>query len=339
MTAQRPKAGWHWPHFERPLCGEVSDRDRLGLPEHYVEARLEASLARSFDRLRGASCEVLLANLKSPLASLSDRIASGNVLALIGDPRLDPLRPAMESIPGGEVDIGLRLDEVPAVMTRFAGLGLDSSWIGKEAPVHRVHLQPYRIARYPVTNVEYRAFLLATGHPDLPSSWVLRQYPQERANHPVYTIHAESADAYAQWLARSTGRAFRLPTEAEWEWAAAGPERREFPWGDEFDADLCNTAETGLFASSPVGAFAGGESSFGVADMAGNVEEYVADDYAAYPGGAFIADHLVQIHGRYRVARGGSFARFRDLARTRRRHGFNPRSATYAMGFRLAESL
>ena len=73
--------------------------------------------------------------------------------------------------------------------------------------------------------------------------------------------------------------------------------------------------------------------------MAGNVEEYVADDYAAYPGGAFIADHLVQIHGRYRVARGGSFARFRDLARTRRRHGFNPRSATYAMGFRLAESL
>jgi formylglycine-generating enzyme required for sulfatase activity len=52
-----------------------------------------------------------------------------------------------------------------------------------------------------------------------------------------------------------------------------------------------------------------------------------------------VADHLVQIRGDYRVARGGSFARFRDLARIRRRHGHNPRSATYAMGFRLAETL
>ena len=61
-------------------------------------------------------------------------------------------------------------------------------------------------------------------------------------------------------------------------------------------------------------------------DMAGNVEEYVADDYAAYPGGPFVADHLVQIHGAYRVARGGSFARWRDLARTRRRQNI-----TYSM--------
>jgi toxoflavin biosynthesis protein ToxD len=65
----------------------------------------------------------------------------------------------------------------------------------------------------------------------------------------------------------------------------------------------------------------------------------VADAYAPYPGGPFIEDHLAQIHGTYRVARGGSFARFRDLARTRRRHGHNPRSATYAMGFRLAETV
>ena len=73
--------------------------------------------------------------------------------------------------------------------------------------------------------------------------------------------------------------------------------------------------------------------------MAGNVEEYVADQYGPYPGGAWVQDHLVDIHGHYHVARGGSFARFRDLARTRRRHGHNPRSATYAMGFRLAETI
>ena len=73
--------------------------------------------------------------------------------------------------------------------------------------------------------------------------------------------------------------------------------------------------------------------------MAGNVEEYVADLYRPYPGGEPVADHLVEIHGAYRVARGGGFSRFRDLARTRRRHGHNPRSATYAMGFRLVEDL
>jgi formylglycine-generating enzyme required for sulfatase activity len=71
--------------------------------------------------------------------------------------------------------------------------------------------------------------------------------------------------------------------------------------------------------------------------MAGN-EEHVADDYAPYSGGSYINDHLAKIHGGYRIARGGSFARFRDLARSRRRHGHNPRSGTYAMGFRLAES-
>ena len=128
-----------------------------------------------------------------------------------------------------------------------------------------------------------------------------------------------------------------MPTEAEWEYAAAGPSGYEFPWGNEFVADNANTAETGLFQSTPVGIFSRGDSPFGISDMAGNVEEYVAGNYAAYPGGEFIADHLVEIHGTYRIARGGSFARFRDLARTRRRHGHNPRSATYAMGFRLAE--
>jgi formylglycine-generating enzyme required for sulfatase activity len=72
--------------------------------------------------------------------------------------------------------------------------------------------------------------------------------------------------------------------------------------------------------------------------MGGIVEEYVASDYAPYPEGEPVNDHLVQIHGTYRIARGGCFSRFSDLARARRRHGHNPRSAAYAMGFRLARS-
>jgi formylglycine-generating enzyme required for sulfatase activity len=330
---------WHWPQFGSTLCGEMDDRQRLGLPNQYVSGRFEARLTSAYAELRSAPLEVLLQTTGSARYTLAARIASGNYLALIGDPRIRVEQPAMVDIPGGSVNIGLADCDIATTLQTFTGLGLDQSWIEKECPRHRVTLSPYRIGRFPVTNFEYRVFLLDTGHHDIPSSWHFRQFPQERANHPVYSISPESADAYARWLARRTGRGFRLPGEAEWEWAAAGPEAREFPWGTQFDADLANTAETGLFCSTPVGVFIGGESPFGLADMAGNVEEYVADVYAPYPNGTFVSDHLVDIHGSYRVARGGSFARFRDLARTRRRHGHNPRSATYAMGFRLAETI
>ncbi len=331
--------GWHWPRFDAVLCGQMNDRERMGLPTRYVAARLDQELQQAFAAMRGAHEETLLDCLASPASNLALRLVSGNLLALLGDPRIDPLRPSMVAVPGAVVQIGLPADEVDAVLDRFSGLGLDRAWIAKECPRHSVALSAFRLAQYPVTNAEYRVFLLDTGHEEVPSSWAFRQFLQARANHPVYSVSAASADAYAGWLAERTGRRFRLPSEAEWEFAAAGPRGLEFPWGARFDPELANTAETALFCSSPVGAFVGGESPFGASDMAGNVEEYVADDYAAYPQGAFIADHLAQTLGPYRVARGGSFARFRDLARTRRRHGPNPQSATYAMGFRLAESL
>jgi formylglycine-generating enzyme required for sulfatase activity len=338
-AADARREDWHWPQFTAALCGQASDRERLGLPDRYVVGRLDGALSAAIVELRGAAQDALLDTLAAPDATLAQRLVSGNLLALLGDPRIDPLRPDMLDIDAAEATIGLPIEDVDTVLRRFDGLGLDRGWIEKETPRHSVRLPRFRIARYPVTNAEYRSFLLDTGHPEIPTSWTFRRFPLERANHPVYTVSAASAQGYAHWLSRRTGRGFRLPSEAEWEWSAAGPQGREFPWGADFDADLANTAETGLFDTSAVGAFVGGESAVGASDMAGNVEEYVAEDYRAYPGGSFVTDHLVQIHGSYRVARGGSFARFRDLARNRRRHGHNPRSPTYAMGFRLAESV
>ncbi len=332
-------ADWHWPDLGGVRCDTRDDRERLGLPNRYVASPLAAALAHANAELRGASVDALLQIVVDGSRMLSQRLAAGDLLAIAGDPRLCADKPHMVAIEGGAVEVGLPAAEVESVMQRFTSLALQRSWIEKECPRHRVAIGAFRLARYPVTNQEYREFLLATGHTELPSSWAFRQFPVARGNHPVYTVSAASADAYASWLAQRTGRGFRLPTEVEWEVAAAGPEGREFPWGESFEPGLCNTAETGLFNSSAVGAFAGGESAEGVADLAGNVEEYVADDYRPYPGGAAVVDHLANqhVHG-YRVARGGSFARFRDLARTRRRHGQNPLSATYAMGFRLAET-
>lgn len=339
MMSTMHDIGWHQPRFTKLICGEMSDRERLGLPDHYLESRFDASLPAAIDALRGLSSAALLEIVRDSGRPLVQRIAAGNVLALIGDPRISIDDPEMILIPRAAVEIGLPWDKVDPTLRELSDLGIDAAWIEKECPRHRVTLESYAIARFPVTNIEYRAFLLDTRYSELPTSWEFRRFPLERANHPVYTVTDGAAKAYASWLSRRTGRRFRLPTESEWEYAAAGPQGREFPWGDEFDADLANTAETALFCTSAVGVFAGGESPFGVSDMAGNVEEYVADSYVPYPGGKYIADHLTANRNAYTVARGGSFARFRDLARTRRRHGHNPRSATYAMGFRLAEDV
>jgi formylglycine-generating enzyme required for sulfatase activity len=258
---------------------------------------------------------------------------------LLGDPRIKTFEPEMVQVNGSTVQLGLSHDQIDDVMQKFEGLGLNRIWIEKECPQYSVAMNPYRIARYPVTNGEYRDFLIDSGNSEIPTSWEFRRFPQERSNHPVYTVSHQAADAYAHWLSEKTGRVFRLPSEAEWEWAAMGADQREFPWGNNFDADLANCCETGLFNTTPVGVFVSGASAFALYDMAGNVEEYVADYYVPYPDGSYVVDHLVDIHGSYRVARGGGFARFRDLLRTKRRHGHNPRSPTYVMGFRLAESV
>jgi len=339
MNAPTPDPRWHWPTVDYPLCGATTDRERCGLPRHFISSWLVNAVSFALSRWRTTSIDGLLDVMSGVSQALPDRIACGSLLALCGDLRINTFAPQMLDVPGGEIEVGLSPANLDEVLSCYAGLGLHREWIMKECPRHQLAIKPFRIARYPVTNAEFREFLAATLYAEIPTSWILQQFPIERANHPVYTISATAANAYANWLSQCTGRTFRLPAEAEWEWAAAGPDGREFPWGNEFDAFLANTAESGLFNTSPVGAFSGGESYFGASDMGGNIEEYVLDEYAPYPQGEFVSDHLTQIHGRYRIARGGSFARFRDLARTRRRHGHNPHSMVYAMGFRLAEEI
>ncbi|MEO5873590.1 MAG: SUMF1/EgtB/PvdO family nonheme iron enzyme, partial [Streptosporangiaceae bacterium] len=118
---------------------------------------------------------------------------------------------------------------------------------------------------------------------------------------------------------------------------ASSGDGREYPWGEDFEPDRANTVDGGPLSTTPVGVYPAGRTPSGLDDMAGNVEEYVADDYLPYPGGPEIEDDLVRELGRYRVARGGSFTRYGDLARCRRRHGRYARDI-YAMGFRLAET-
>lgn len=329
---------FHSPEQMRRACPEQSDRELLGLPRSYTPARPLSLTPDTFCALVAGGVAHWVDSLESKECDLSYRFNAGQILACVGDPRLNALTPNMIDVPAATTHIGLPSEHLPAVLHDLADLNLDPDWIAKETPRHPVTLAAYRIGRYPVTNLEYRTFLVDSGEPRIPTDWFLGRYPLERANHPVSGITAEDAQCYTQWLSARTGRSFRLPTEAQWEYAAAGPQGLQYPWGDEFLPDHANTAELGVFQTTPVGLFANGASPFGCLDMAGNVEEFVADDYHAYPGGTAIKDDLVSAVGSHRVARGGSFSRFRDLARTTRRHGKFPRDI-YVMGFRLAEDL
>lgn len=315
----------------------LSPRAAMGLPEALVDRLGADVLARHADLLRRDATE-LVATLESADVATDRRFAAGSVLAIIGDPRISVEQPAMVKLRGGKVKLGLAHARVDAVTAQWRHVGVLEEWIRKECPEYTLEIAPFAIGRFPVTHFEFREFLEDSGSAWLPSSWHLGTYPPHLANHPVWTIPPEAADAYAAWLAQRTERAFRLPTEAEWEYAASQGDGREFPWGATFEAERANTVEAGPLCTTPVGMYPLGRTSTGIDDLAGNVEEYTADLYHAYPGGDHVADDLHLTQGSYRVARGGSFTRYGDLARCQRRHGWY-HSPIYAMGFRLAESL
>jgi len=143
-----------------------------------------------------------------------------------------------------------------------------------EQPQHEVTLDAYRLGRYPVTNLQYQAFVSDTGHSP-PAHWKNGSLPADKANHPVTHVSWEDAQAYCSWLSRQLGQVCRLPSEAEWEKAARGTDGRLYPWGNEWDPARCNVEESGLGDTSPVGHYSPeGDSPFGAADMAGNVWEW-----------------------------------------------------------------
>lgn len=130
----------------------------------------------------------------------------------------------------------------------------------------------------PVTNAQFLRFVETTKymlrHPDPQVSRVLyglREAAQNYPDHPVTRVTWFDAEAYAAWQGK------RLPRELEWERAARGTDGRLYPWGDSFDPDRCNSAETGRSNTTPVFAFPAGRSPEGCFDMAGNVFEWTAD--------------------------------------------------------------
>ncbi len=312
-------------------------RSVIKLPKIFTTTKFD-DFSVEFKSLHNMSSTELASIVESRNLDARTRYAAGTILSFIGDPRISVFEPKMIDIPEKKVTLGLNPSKVERIASYYKHLGVISEWIEKECPEYQVEISRFRIAKYCVTNIEFKKFLTETGFDEIPSSWEFGIFPSHKANHPVYTVSAEAADTYCSWLSKKTNRSFRLPTEQEWEYVASNGVQNEFPWGNSFELGLSNTVEEEIYRSTPVGMFPNGANIFGILDLAGNVEEYTASAYQPYPLGEKIIDDLLPKEGTYRVARGGSFTRFSDLARAKRRHGWYKKEISI-MGFRMVESI
>jgi sulfatase modifying factor 1 len=280
----------------------------------------------------------------------------------------------MIHIPAGEFLMGTPLEQARQLATEY---GHTETNFDDETPQRVVQLPDYWMARMPVTNAQYKQFLDA--NPDhrvpyvdevwaKPYNWdqERRVHPESLADHPVVLVSWDDAVAYARWAG------MRLPTEAEWEKAARGGlqigsednpyPNRLWPWGNEWDREKCNSAETWAnqplqtyqewrtwwerdwtkkfqgkqVQTTPVGAYPAGASPYCLLDMTGNVWEWAADWFQGYPGTTYKSDAFGQ---KYRVLRGGSWDLDRYNARVAIRDGDGPDNRNIGIGFRCASGL
>lgn len=230
---------------------------------------------------------------------------------------------AFVSIPSGVVRMGTPTEEIDAVVQAHADLELPRRFFAKEAPRHDVLMGAFDIALVPITISQWRTYARATGARERSGADDL----------PVDGLLWSEATAFCEWLGDPGQGEFGLPTEEQWERSARGSDEREFPWGDTFDVACANLAERGIGQATPVGSFPRGASSFGVLDLAGNVDEWTASLYAPYPGAPddvpLVESWVLDPH----VTRGGGWMHHRDLARCARRHGVYPGGT--GAGFRV----
>lgn len=262
--------------------------------------------------LGGVVCGAIL--MASPAAA-QETSAPAALHALAGEIAAD-----MAAIPSGRFEMGDRQHE---------GFTF-------EQPVHTVQVPAFRIARHDVTFAQYDLFALATGRP----------LPQQRSGFgrgafPVVNVNWVDAQAFVAWLNHASGQHYRLPTEAEWEYAARGGSATTYPWGGAWDPAKAKASGMADHDSGPAAVGSFPPNGFGLYDMVGNVSQWVEDrkhnDYNGAPtdGSAWNTGDPG-----WRMVRGGSWAMGpKGLRVSLRIWDDVPRRAYPSMGFRLAQSL
>jgi formylglycine-generating enzyme required for sulfatase activity len=267
-------------------------------------------------------------------ASLEKRFEAGEIVGTLGDLRIKADN--MVLVKGGKFMRG------------------SSEGNNNEKPQREIYLDDFKVGKYPVTNEEFKEFIGDGGYKRekfwAKEGWQWREenkisepaYSHDRkwngSNFPVVGISWFEASAYANWLSERTGHQYRLPTEAEWEKAARGTDGSKYPWGYEFDKNLCNSYESGLNRTSPVGIYPKGKSPYGCFDMAGNVWELCSDWYGAdYYANSPDKNPKGPSNGASRVDRGGSWGSTARVCRSAYRAPLAPGVRNRILCFRLLQ--
>ena len=240
-----------------------------------------------------------------------------------------------------------------------------------EGPQHRVTIPaPLAVGRYEVTRGEFERFVKATGYSAGDACWTYESHggqPRsgrhwrepgfaQTAQDPVVCVGWEDAQEYVAWLSRETGYAYRLLSEAEWEYVARAGTTTAWYWGER-EADRCHyengtdegairhgrgwteaECDDGYDRTAPVGSFEA--NAFGLSDMLGNVEEWVEDcGNDSYEGAPSDGRAWASGECGLRVRRGGSWLDIPRFLRSTERSRFSPSSRSSYVGFRVARTL
>jgi ergothioneine biosynthesis protein EgtB len=236
-----------------------------------------------------------------------------------------------------------------------------------EKPAHQVFLQDYALDRAPVSNGDFLEFIRDGGYQNFrwwfsegwevvngddwraplywelhDDQWMIRDFAglhavESKANEPVCHVSFYEASAFAKWAGK------RLPTEAEWEKAAAFDpktgQQRAFPWGDDPpDESRTNLFENGIWSPAPIGSFPAGQNAYGCQQMVGDVWEWTTSDYVPYPG---FKSEFDEYNDKWfvnqKVLRGGSFATPQAHIRSTYRNFFHTNERWMTSGFRCAK--
>lgn len=321
-----------------------------------------------FDNITGiiSNCQnTMLKVLKEHMLSSSMHIGAARILSYLGDPRImDNLEiPEMVDICQGSFvkgadssEVKLLIDEASKVELGEEDLWVQNYWreilLSEVSEKKKVTInKPFRISKYPITNLQYQVFL--NDNPDyrIPGwgddkkgalyAWddETRNCNPAYNNSPVVLVSWNDATNYCLWLSRKTGKKFRLPTENEWEYAARGKDSKKYPWGNEWKEDYANTLESGLNDIVPVGCFEKGKSDFGLLDCSGQIWEWTSSEDTALWKKAWPSNMRSSDDKEAYIVRGGAWDDISVFARCSSR---GPNAASFYehyIGFRIVEEL
>jgi len=254
-------------------------------------------------------------------------------------PTITPLMRAQEKekFPNFTSNIGIEFYLITSGVFSMGSKSPDAQ--PNEQPVTNTAISRFYFARFPVTNAQFERF---------DPSHVSKRAPWGDDRHPVVYVNALEAERFCEWLSRLEGRKYRLPTEAEWEYAARGLDGRSYPWGTDLDAGhYANFADSrsnfawrdgriddGWPQSSPVGSFPKGSSPFGIEDLSGNVFEWCFDGFEPYKG-KDVQNPRSAGNKQRRIYRGGSWKSRAASLRACARHFNSPDYSSNDVGFRI----